>query len=279
MKALVVRAPGQYAVEEVPVPAVPAGGMLVRVIACALCGSDLRTLRSGHRRVTFPWIIGHEICGTLVETGPRYKGPWRIGELLAVGPLAYCGICEFCLAERFELCTGYREIAQAWPGGLAELPGGARGMRAPRDDTIGAGRHRPGLCCDHRADVVVHQRAGEGGGRRGGHSRCHRIRTGGVHPRCHRPHQGCGARVRRRPERGQAGICGGIRSECAHRCLERRPGGGCDAAHRRSRSPGRDLRCSLCAGRCAVRRNGAEGGGGFCCSAASRRMRADPVST
>lgn len=121
MKALVVRAPGRYRVEEAPDPSAPAGGMLVQVIACALCGSDLRTLRTGHRRVTFPWTIGHEICGTLIETGHGYAGPWSIGELLAVGPLAYCGACEFCASDRFELCTGSLEIGQAWPGGFAQL--------------------------------------------------------------------------------------------------------------------------------------------------------------
>ncbi len=85
-----------------------------------LCGSDLRTLRSGHRKVTFPWIIGHEICGVVAETGPDYQGPWSVGELVSIGPVAYCGHCDFCRDGRYELCENYREIAQAWPGGLAE---------------------------------------------------------------------------------------------------------------------------------------------------------------
>lgn len=120
MKAVVVRAPMQYGVEEVAMPDVPEGGILLRVAACGLCGSDLRTLRAGHRKVTFPWIIGHEVCGTAFETGPGYAGPWQLGERLAVGPMAYCGVCDFCLDGRYELCEDYREIAQAWPGGFAE---------------------------------------------------------------------------------------------------------------------------------------------------------------
>jgi L-iditol 2-dehydrogenase len=120
MKAVVVRAPMQYGVEDVPVPEAPRGGLLLRVIACGLCGSDLRTLRAGHRKVTFPWIIGHEVCGTVAETGPGYAGSWQVGERLAVGPMAYCGVCDFCQDGRYELCEDYREIAQAWPGGFAE---------------------------------------------------------------------------------------------------------------------------------------------------------------
>ena len=120
MRAVVVRAPMQFEVEEVPIPACPEGGMLIRVLACGLCGSDLRTLRSGHRKVTLPWIIGHEICGDVVQVGSEYQGPWQVGERLAVGPNAYCGVCDFCLDGRYELCENYVEIAQKWPGGFAE---------------------------------------------------------------------------------------------------------------------------------------------------------------
>ncbi len=120
MRAVVVRAPMQFDVEDVYVPECPPGGLLLKVIACGLCGSDLRTLRSGHRKVTLPWIIGHEICGDVVQVGSEYQGTWRIGERLAVGPNAYCGVCDFCLDGRYELCEDYHEIAQKWPGGFAE---------------------------------------------------------------------------------------------------------------------------------------------------------------
>ncbi len=120
MKALIIRAPMEFAVEEIPVPEPEAGGLLLKVLACGLCGSDLRTLHSGHRKVTFPWIIGHEICGDVVTVGAQYTGPWRVGDRLAVGPLAYCGVCDFCVEGRHELCENYREIAQAWPGGFAD---------------------------------------------------------------------------------------------------------------------------------------------------------------
>ena len=73
MKAVVVRAPMEFDVEDVPVPEVPEGGLLLKVHACGLCGSDLRTLRSGHRKVTFPWIIGHEISGEVVKVGAKYQ--------------------------------------------------------------------------------------------------------------------------------------------------------------------------------------------------------------
>jgi L-iditol 2-dehydrogenase len=120
MQAVVVRAPMDFGVETVPAPSAPDGGLLLDVKACGLCGSDLRTLRHGHRKVQLPYIIGHEICGVVAETGRGYSGPWQKGDLLSMGPIVYCGHCDFCLEGQFELCENYREIAQAWPGGLAE---------------------------------------------------------------------------------------------------------------------------------------------------------------
>jgi len=120
MKAILVRAPMDFGLEDVPVPECSSRGLLLRVLACGLCGSDLRTLRSGHRKVTLPWILGHEISGEVAEVGDRYQGHWQRGQRLSVAPLVYCGRCDFCQSGQCELCEDYREIAQTWPGGFAE---------------------------------------------------------------------------------------------------------------------------------------------------------------
>lgn len=120
MRAMVIHAPMEFGIERLPVPDTPAEGFLLKVEACGLCGSDLRTLRMGHRKVVFPWVLGHEICGIVEETGPDYRGAWRRGERLSVGPLAYCGVCDFCRSGEYEYCENYREIAQAWHGGFAD---------------------------------------------------------------------------------------------------------------------------------------------------------------
>ncbi len=120
MKAVVVNAPMDYGLKEVEKPQCPKAGLVIRVHACGLCGSDLRTLRNGHRNVTLPWIIGHEVSGRVCEVGPEYEGEYCEGDMLAVAPLVYCGKCEFCQRQHYELCENYRELAQAWPGGFAE---------------------------------------------------------------------------------------------------------------------------------------------------------------
>lgn len=126
MQAVVLQDIMKCEVVEYPRPSPPSDGMLLRVQACGLCGSDLRTIRSGHRNVTLPWILGHEICGEVVETGSTYSGPWGLGDRLAVGPNVYDPADSFCVEGKHELSAHVREIAQQWPGGMAEyiaIPG------------------------------------------------------------------------------------------------------------------------------------------------------------
>ena len=128
MKALVLYGPDDYRICERERPRCPGHGLLVKVLACGLCGSDLRTLRSGHRNIVYPRIIGHEIAGIVEETGENYSGEWKKGDTLAIGPMVYCGSCVFCRQGRHEFCAGTREIAQQWDGGFAEyiaIPGEA----------------------------------------------------------------------------------------------------------------------------------------------------------
>jgi len=120
MNAVLIRAPMNFGVVQIPVPEIPIGGMLLKVNACGLCGSDTRTLRSGHHRITLPWVIGHEISGVVIGKGPNSKAAWEIGTPLAIAPIVYCGTCDFCQKGLLELCENYREIGQAWPGGMAE---------------------------------------------------------------------------------------------------------------------------------------------------------------
>ena len=120
MKAIVLTGPEMYAMQEVDKPSCPANGLLLKVSYCGLCGSDLRTLRSGHKNVKYPAIIGHEVSGIIDAIGEKYEGPFQVGDLLAVAPNVYCGECRFCKAGRFEYCENLRELAQHWPGGFAE---------------------------------------------------------------------------------------------------------------------------------------------------------------
>jgi len=120
MKAVVLAAPGSFSVQTIEKPACPEEGLLLKVSYCGLCGSDMRTLFSGHKNVRLPAVIGHEVSGVVVETGKEYRGDYAAGDMLAVAPNVYCGRCGFCRMGRYEFCESIRELAQQWPGGFAE---------------------------------------------------------------------------------------------------------------------------------------------------------------
>ena len=120
MQAVIIEKPGVYGIKDIPEPVCPDDGLMIRVLACGLCGSDLRTLRSGHHRIRLPFTIGHEVSGRVIKTGRNYSGPWKLDQDLSVSPVVYCNKCNFCRYGVFELCSGYRELAQHWPGGFAE---------------------------------------------------------------------------------------------------------------------------------------------------------------
>lgn len=120
MRAMVLHGVMDWRLEDRPVPDVPDGGMLVKVYACGLCGSDLRTIRSGHAKIELPWILGHEICGEVVAVGAGYNGRWEVGRRLSIGPNVYDPTDPYCVEGRHELSADVREIGQQWPGAIAE---------------------------------------------------------------------------------------------------------------------------------------------------------------
>jgi len=121
MKAIVLEAPGKFSLRTVETPKCPDGGILLEVKYCGLCGSDLRTLRSGHRNVVLPAVLGHEVSGFVAQVGKNYAGRFKVGDALAVAPNVYCGECEFCIGGKHEYCVNMRELAQHWPGGFAQF--------------------------------------------------------------------------------------------------------------------------------------------------------------
>lgn len=120
MRALVYHAIQDFRIEEIEKPACPPKGLLLKVKACGLCGGDVRTYFGGHKSVTPPWIIGHEIAGVVEEVGGQTRG-FHKGDRLAIAPIVYCGKCPFCLQGKYYLCQNIKEIAQHWPGGFAEF--------------------------------------------------------------------------------------------------------------------------------------------------------------
>ncbi|MBT4823205.1 MAG: alcohol dehydrogenase catalytic domain-containing protein, partial [Lentisphaerae bacterium] len=115
MKAAVIKEPGRIVVEEVAIPVPDAGEVLLKVDACALCGTDQRVLK-GEKHVDVP-IVGHEIAGTVAAVGTDVKGV-ELDERYAVQTVIGCNACPMCALERQNLCeNGFKAIGYQWNGG------------------------------------------------------------------------------------------------------------------------------------------------------------------
>lgn len=119
MHAAVLQGIGRMSIEDVPQPECAPGGMVLRVRACAICGTDVRIFRHGKRNVRPPCIVGHEITGEIVEIGADVTG-YTVGEPVLLIPGIPCGRCRYCLQGRTSLCTHGHAIGYEYPGGFAE---------------------------------------------------------------------------------------------------------------------------------------------------------------
>jgi L-iditol 2-dehydrogenase len=102
VRAVVLDSDGLPELADVPEPT--GAGLLVRVLACGLCGSDVEKLGRAARGT----VLGHEVAGVL-ENGARVTVMHRVP----------CGTCERCLAGHQSTCGEFRELRIA-PGGFAE---------------------------------------------------------------------------------------------------------------------------------------------------------------
>jgi threonine dehydrogenase-like Zn-dependent dehydrogenase len=113
MRAAKFHGQGRITIEPVDDPSPSRDEAVVRVSACALCGSDLRPWRRG-----WPVTSGHEIAGRVDQSGHA-----RHGERVVVYIPIFCGRCDDCAAGRTHLCTGgggRQLIGWQRPGGYAE---------------------------------------------------------------------------------------------------------------------------------------------------------------
>ncbi|HXL01537.1 MAG TPA: zinc-dependent dehydrogenase [Candidatus Atribacteria bacterium] len=119
MKAAVFYGPGDIRIEERPVPSLKGREILLKVEACAICGTDVRIFRHGHHNIHPPQITGHEIAGVIAALGEGVNG-YKEGERVAVAPILHCGECFYCRRGLPNLCLNFEALGYHHPGAFAE---------------------------------------------------------------------------------------------------------------------------------------------------------------
>jgi len=123
MKALVkpTAAPG-VSLEEVPVPRIGAGDLLIRIEKVAICGTDVHIYEWNpwaQKTIRPPQILGHEFVGNIAEIGAGVSG-FSVGERVSGEGHIVCGVCRSCRAGRRHLCTNTVGVGVNRDGCFAE---------------------------------------------------------------------------------------------------------------------------------------------------------------
>jgi threonine dehydrogenase-like Zn-dependent dehydrogenase len=103
MKAAVFYGPNDTRVEELGKPDLSKTGIIVKVRACGICGSDLHFYRLGGKRMHPGTVMGHEFSGDVVEVGDAVKDI-KIGDRVSAISFQPCFTCAMCRAGLYEMC-------------------------------------------------------------------------------------------------------------------------------------------------------------------------------
>ncbi len=120
MQAMVLEQPGQpLMLKTLPVPSPSDHQVLIKVIACGVCRTDLHILDGELANPKLPLIPGHEIVGRVVKKGNKVT--LHENDLVGVPWLGYtCGKCKYCLKEQENLCENALFTGYTINGGYAE---------------------------------------------------------------------------------------------------------------------------------------------------------------
>ena len=119
MRALVLEKAFQVNLKQVPVPEVPEGYARVRMRAISICGSDIHAYKGNSLLLTYPRVLGHELCGVVEELNSP-AGEIQVGDQVSVLPYISCGKCIACRQGRENCCTSLKVLGVHVEGGIAD---------------------------------------------------------------------------------------------------------------------------------------------------------------
>lgn len=118
MKAVQIKKPHEIALIDAPIPTPPAGFARVKVVAAAVCATDLEVI-DGNIPANYPLIPGHEWSGIVDAVGSPEDEAWVGKEVIGSNDVV-CLHCEACRSGNWRYCKDFEEIGFRRNGGYAE---------------------------------------------------------------------------------------------------------------------------------------------------------------
>jgi len=118
MKALVYTQPNEVQLQERPLPELTAGEVVLKIEAVGICGSDMHAWHGHDPRRKPGLVLGHEFVGRIEQSAaPGFD----VGTRFTGNPLITCGVCEYCVQGRNNLCANRTMVGMTRPGAFAEF--------------------------------------------------------------------------------------------------------------------------------------------------------------
>lgn len=109
MKALVLEEYNKFVYEDISDPKLEPEDVLIRVKACAICGSDVHGMDGSTGRRIPPVVMGHEASGVIEKLGKNVER-FKVGDRVTFDSTVYCGKCYFCRHGQINLCDNRRVL-------------------------------------------------------------------------------------------------------------------------------------------------------------------------
>ena len=121
MRIAIFTRPNEIEIQRRPVPALASDHVLVKVIVCGICASDLLAWKGGEHNVhnRYPYSPGHEFCGIVEKLGSDVTTA-KIGQRVVINPNLGCGECDFCQNGKPNLCDFLKSRPIKSNGGFSE---------------------------------------------------------------------------------------------------------------------------------------------------------------
>ncbi len=109
MKALVMNTYNEMEIEDFPIPECGDDDVLIRVKACAICGSDVHGMDGSTGRRIPPIVMGHEASGVIEKMGKNVTN-FALGDRVTFDSTIFCGNCHFCRSGEINLCDNRKVL-------------------------------------------------------------------------------------------------------------------------------------------------------------------------
>jgi alcohol dehydrogenase len=118
MRALVYTQPNEVQLQQQPAPQAAPGEVVLQIEAVGICGSDMHAWHGHDPRRKPGLVLGHEFVGRIAESAAP---GFAVGQRFTGNPLITCGVCEYCVQGRNNLCANRTMVGMTRPGAFAEF--------------------------------------------------------------------------------------------------------------------------------------------------------------